>query len=215
MPMTSRGRPLTSTVWPTMLLAAERGLPQLVREDHDRRQRNRRRARRRRRAGQIGLALAEQPALRRLHAERGQQAVVDRRRPDAQRPIAGGEVDLAGRERADRRERLVDLAKLEILRRRHPELSEPERRKLRGQVHQLFGLGIAQRPQDHAVDDREDRGIRADAQRQRQDRDDREAGARSRPRTAWRRSWRSWSKVMGALTGEPPQGFKLRPSFCP
>ena len=37
-------------------------------------------------------------------------------------------------------ERLVDLAELEVLRRRHPELLEAEPGKLRRQVHQLFGL---------------------------------------------------------------------------
>ena len=155
------------------VLAAERGLPQLVREDHDRRQRNRAAAaRRRRRAGEIGFALAEQAPCAGCTPSARQQTVVHRRRAHAQRAIARGEVDLAGRERADRRKRLVDLAELEVFRRRHPELVEPERRELGRQIHQLLGLGIAERPQDHAVDDRENRGVRADAQRQREDRDD-------------------------------------------
>jgi hypothetical protein len=34
----------------------------------------------------------------------------------------------------------------------------------------LFGLRIPERPQDHAVDDRENRGICADSERERQDR---------------------------------------------
>ena len=105
-----------------------------------------------------------------------QQVVVDRRRPDAQRTIAGGEVDFAGRVGANRRKRLVELAEFEIFRRRHPELIEPERRELGGQVHQLFGLRIAQRTQDHAVDDRENRGICANSERERQNRDRRERG---------------------------------------
>ena len=50
MPITSRFTPLTSTVWPTIALAAERRLPQLVGQDGDRRRLRRRRPGRGRRA---------------------------------------------------------------------------------------------------------------------------------------------------------------------
>ena len=124
MPMTSRGRPLTSIVCPTMSAAAERGLPQLVREHA------RSAAAGRRRAGVGGgpvrsaSPLREQPALASgctpSAVSRPSSTAADRTRSGA---IAGREVHLAGRERADGRERLIDLAELEILRRRHPELS--------------------------------------------------------------------------------------------
>ena len=45
-----------------------------------------------------------------------------------------------------------------------------------GHLDDLIGLGKRQRPQQHGVDDREHRGIHADAKRQRQNRDGREAG---------------------------------------
>ncbi len=170
MPITSRRRPLISTIWPmTLCWPPNARLPQLVRQDADRRRRHR--AGRVRRWDDVGLALREQPAGERLDAERGQQVIVHRRRSHAQRAIAGGQVDLARRVGADRGERLVQLAELEIFRRRHPELIEAERRELRGQVHQLLGLRIAERAQDHAVDDRENRGICADSERERENRD--------------------------------------------
>ncbi len=212
MPITSRRRPLISTIWPIdVRLAAERAsatarttgcrsaaaaaaVPRRVRRRHD-----------------VGLTLREQPAGNRLHAERGQQLVVDRRRSHAQRPIAGGEVDLAGGVGADRRERLVQLAKLEIFRRRDPELIEPERRELRGQVHQLLGLRIAERAQDHAVDDRENRGICADSERERQNRD---RGERRRAQQASDGETNILAKIIEAHGGfdglEPPKGLKYK-----
>ncbi len=54
---------------------------------------------------------------------------------------------------------------------------QSERRKLRGQIHQLLRVGIVERTQDHAVDDREDGRIRADSQCQRQERHRREHGS--------------------------------------
>ena len=76
----------------------------------------------------------------------------------------------------DRGERLVQLAELEELRRRDPELVEAHGREAAGQEHQLLGLRVGQRAQQHAVDDREDRGVGADAQGQREDRDQGEPG---------------------------------------
>ena len=44
------------------------------------------------------------------------------------------------------------------------------------ELHELLRLGIGQRPQEDGVDHAEHRGVRADAERQRQDRDEAEAG---------------------------------------
>jgi hypothetical protein len=153
-------------------LATEGRLPQLVREDRDPRRNQWRLSRRRRRSRDVGLARAEQTALRSLDAEGAQQVVVYLRRSHAQGAVAGRQVDLAGRVRANRRKRRVELAELHVLRRRDPELVEPEGRELGCQVHQLIGIRIAERAKDHGIDDREDGGVRADAQRQRQDRDE-------------------------------------------
>ncbi len=144
--------------------AAERRLPQLVRQDDQRR------------AVGVGLARSEQPALGRRDPQRGQQVVADRGAAHADRALAGHQVQLAGRERAHRGERLVQLAELEELRRRDPELVEAHGREAAGQEHQLPGLRVRERAQQDAVDDREDRGVGADAQGQREDRDQGEPG---------------------------------------
>ena len=73
------------------------------------------------------------------------------------------------------RERLVPLRELEVLRRRDPELIEPQRRKAAGDEHQPVRLRVSQRPEDHAVDDGEDRRVGPDAERQRQDGDEGES----------------------------------------
>jgi hypothetical protein len=94
-----------------------------------------------------------------------------RSRPHAERPVAGGQIDLAGGVRADVGKRLIDRAEFQILRRRHPEVHEPQTGELRRQEHQLFGPGVAERAQDHAVDDGENRRVGPDAERERQERD--------------------------------------------
>ena len=59
------------------------------------------------------------------------------------------------------------------------------RRDLRlAQVHDAVGLGVGQRPQQHAVDDAEDGGVGADAEAERQDEGERE------PRHAGQRAQR-------------------------
>ena len=68
--------------------AAERRLPQLVRQD------------RQLRAVGVGLARREQPPLGRRDAQRGEQVVGDRGAAHAHRTLAGHQVELAGRERA-------------------------------------------------------------------------------------------------------------------
>ena len=153
--------------------AAEGGLPELVRQDGVGRQRQRRRARARRRTDDHGLAAAEQAARGRLDTQGRQQVIVDVRRAHAPRPVSRGEVGFPGRERANRRERLVQLPELEVLRRRHPELIESERREPRRQIHQLLRLRVRQRPQDHAVDDGEDCRVGPDPEPERHHCDER------------------------------------------
>ena len=103
-----------------------------------------------------------------LHAERVEQMLVDVRGTHAQGTIAGEEIRLASRERADGRKRPVELAILHVFGRRDPELVEAERRELSGQIHQAFRLWIRERLQEHAVDDGKDRGVGANAERERQ-----------------------------------------------
>ena len=47
--------------------------------------------------------------------------------------------------------------------------STPARDRRLTQMHDAIGLGIRQRPQQHAVNDAENGGVRADAQSERQD----------------------------------------------
>ena len=143
---------------------AQRRLPQLVRQDGELR------------AVGVGLAGREQATLRRRDAQRGEQVVGDRGAAHAHRTLAGHQVELAGGERPDRGERLGQLAELEELGRRDPELVEAHRREPAGQEHQLLWPRVGQGPEQHAVDDREDRGVGADAERQGEHRDEGEPG---------------------------------------
>ena len=154
-------------------LRAERGLPELVR-DHSHR----------RRAGNAGLSASKEAPLSGLHAERVQQVRIDDGRADATRAIARHEIRLAGAEGADIGEGAVELLELQVLGHRGRELRKPERWQLGVQVHQLRGARVRERPQQHAVDDREDGGVRADPERERDDRHrckDRRASERPQP----------------------------------
>ena len=166
-------------------LPAKRRLPQFVREDRDRRAADAR-ARRHR----IGLARREEPSLFRLHAKGRQQMVVHQRRAHPHRAIARREIDRAGPaaraarrhavadgEGAEVRERPAHLAELEILGCREPEPLQRAGGRIRREAHQLLRRRISERPQNHAPEDREDRRVGADAERQRQQRDGGEHGA--------------------------------------
>ena len=184
MPMMSCGRPSICTVVPDDGLSAKRRLPQFVREDRDRRA-----AEARARRHGIGLAWCEEPPLFWLHAEGREEMVVHQRGAHAHRAIAGREIDrtgpaaraarrhaVANGECADVRKRSGHLAELEILGGREPEPLERVGRKMRGEAHQLLGARIPEGPHDHVPEDREDRGVGADAERQRQQRDGSEDG---------------------------------------
>jgi hypothetical protein len=75
------------------------------------------------------------------------------------------------------------LLELQVLRHRDGELLTL---RGRGQVHQLRGVRVGERPQQHAVDDRKDSGVRADPERERENRhrgEDRRAPERPQPVT--------------------------------
>ena len=64
----------------------------------------------------------------------------------------------------------------------------PSQRELRGHIHQLLGSGVIERPQQDGVDNRENRRVCADAQRERQQRRCRESRSAPERAHAWRRS---------------------------
>ena len=146
-----------------VLVRAERPLPQLVRENRDVfgvRQR---------------VFAGEHPSADRLNAERRHQLVRDERGDGTARHV-GAEIRCPNRVGADRVERPVALAELQEFWRGHPELIEPEPWKLAGDEHQTLRLRVPERPEHHAVDDAENRGVGADAERQRQYGEQRKAG---------------------------------------
>jgi hypothetical protein len=82
-------------------------------------------------------------------------------------------------------EHLVVIAKVGVSRIRQLVAVAPPAAVLRalcGDLHQFGRLGNRQQPKQHLVEQREDRGIRANAQRDRQDGDRREQGALRKPR---------------------------------
>ena len=142
-------------------LPPEGALPQTVREDGHRRLR-----------GRVRFLFREETPLHRLHAERLHQRRVDHRRADANRAIASREIGLVQAEGADLTERRVEPLELQVL--RHRDLQQRRTGPGRIQIHQLCGAWIGERTQQHAVHDREDGGVCADPERERQDRDRRE-----------------------------------------
>ena len=178
MPRISWGRPSTFTVCRTSGCPPKTVCHNSYRENRERW---------RQAPGTIGFFLTEESALGRLNAKCFEQVSVDRYRPHAQRSIACRKVDFAscvgathGSVRPDRSKRLIDLPELQVSLHRERVPGQPERRKFRGQINELFRLGIVERTQDHAVDDREDGRISADSQCQRQERDRREHGSASK-----------------------------------
>ena len=163
--------------------SCERALPQLIRQNRERRS-----AQARTFGHRVGFARREQASVRRLDSQRVQKMLVDGCRTHAQRAIAGRDVDFtapragasanrstASRECADMDKGSIYLAELDVLR-----VGEPCRRRagdwnMPGQSHQLLRAGIVERSQDDAVENREDRRVCPDSQRQRHQRDRGEA----------------------------------------
>ena len=117
-----------------------------------------------------GVGLVEQPAALRRDAQHVEQLRRHDGRVHPARTLGRAQVDRAGAVGADALERTVPFLELRPLRQGHPEAIEPEPRERAGDEHQPLGMGVAQRLEHHAVDDAEDRGVGADAQRERQNR---------------------------------------------
>ena len=83
-----------------------------------------------------------------------------------------------------------------------------ERRPLAPDHHGAIWLGPRQRAEQHGVDDAEDRGVRADSQREREDGDGGEAGMAREHRAPNRRSWMKVSNDMVRLDGRPPGSLR-------
>ena len=147
---------------------------------------------------------------------------VHQRGAGAYRSIAGHEIDRAGPrpraaprhafttngKRADLCERSVHPAKFQVLRRREPQPLPRADWKMRREMHQLLGMGIPDRPQDDRVDDREDRGVDADAERQRHQRHGGEHG--TAPKRAKRVAQIASDLVQpGAVTSRPHALLRL------
>src|SRR5882762_5727591 len=75
----------------------------------------------------------------------------------------------AGRISANRRERPVHLAELDVLWRRERTSGAPNGRSFCRQIHQLIGFWIVEGPQQHSMHDRENGNICSDPKRQRGD----------------------------------------------
>ena len=123
--------------------SAKRALPQLVRQDRQRRSQ--------RSSPPRSFLLAEEASLRRPNTEGGEQMCVDGDGAHATRAVAcreidftGGEVRACGRVRANGGKRPIHLPELRILRGRH----RPYRQfgVSAGQLHQLIWLRVAERP---------------------------------------------------------------------
>jgi hypothetical protein len=107
----------------------------------------------------------------RRYSEHRHQLGGDDRRIHPSWLFHGAEIHRAGAVRADLVKRSLPLAELDELGGRHPELIEAEGRKLAGDEEEPFRLRIWQRLQQHAVDHAEDRAVRTNTQRERQDGD--------------------------------------------
>ena len=93
------------------------------------------------------------------------------RAADLRRIAEAGQREARARIPGDPLERLARTPPVLEVRIRADVLVEPLPRVVGPQHHQPVGLRVGQRPQQHRVDDGEDRGIRADAERQRERRD--------------------------------------------
>ena len=145
-------------------IGAEDALPVRVGEDRDRRRRFR------------FVGGHEHPSEERLRAEHREEIRRDQ--------TAGRAMRLAAPEHVERPvaefDELIDRLRLRSI---VGDLRKRERRILDAggdlrlpQVHDAVGFGIRQRAQEHAVDDAEDRGVRADAEAERQHERDGEPG---------------------------------------
>ena len=120
------------------------------------------------------VGVREDAAGHRHHAEDRQEAVGHEQRPVALGFAPAGDRHRAGVPQADVLEDAALLSVDEVGGRAVVQLRDAHTRRRVPDAHEPVGLGKRQRLQEHAVDDAENRGVRADAYRQRDQRDDRE-----------------------------------------
>ena len=126
------------------------------------------------------LLRAEVTTERRRHANHGEERRRHFERADPLGFAAAGEVVRArgGHERVGRHrgERTVVTPPVEVVCRRHRTEPSALQRTLLGKRHDAIGTRVRQRPPKHRVDHAEYGGIRPDPEREREHRDDSEAG---------------------------------------
>ena len=138
-------------------------------------------------AGSV-FSLGEEPPDRGVCAEQREKIRRDADRPDALRLAAAGQVFVA----ADRDRHLFEAPArgldVDILRRRKPVLGDAEAGRAVPENGEPIGVLIGKRPKDERVRDAEDRGVRADAERDRQHGGGDERAIPREPANASRRS---------------------------
>ena len=126
--------------------------------------------RQQRRAGGAGAILVggEQAAEGGTDAEHRQQVRRHPDRADAFRLAAAGQVVVAADGERDVGEG-AGAADVEVLRGREPVLGDAQARRSVPEDDEAIGIGVGQRAEEQRAGDAEDRGVGADAERQRQD----------------------------------------------
>jgi hypothetical protein len=141
-------------------IGAEARHPDVVRENHELVGVGRR------------LCLGEGSSENRLPSERAEERRRHRKRPELLRLTARHEADAARREER----RVLDRRRLrppvDVVRNRDAGLPQPHQRVRVPDEHQPVGMGVGQRREQRLVDEAENRRIRPDPQRERQDGDD-------------------------------------------
>ena len=145
-------------------IAAEAALPEAVAEDHDL-------------IVPVGTFVGREGAAEhRRDAEGREEARHDELRDELLRPAVAGEVDPVVVETGHRRERRFPLLPPAVVERGDDVLAAGTLRALFPDRHETGRLLEGQTLDEHGVDDREDRRVRADAQGESRDRDGGEAG---------------------------------------
>ncbi len=125
----------------------------------------------------VNALFAREPApLRRIDAEQREEIRIH---PCADHPLRlfiAGDVVITRAVSREMREALIALLPFAVIGHRGAYISRAARHIHRQQPRQLFRFRIWQRTQQHGIDDAEDRRVRADAQRQREDGNQGESG---------------------------------------
>ena len=130
--------------------------PQSVRENHDPL------------AAGLAVGRGESPASRGRHAERVEEVGCHPAAADLRRVTAARQRHARAKVRRHPLERRARTPPVLEVRIRADVLVEPLTRVVGPDHHQPVGLRVGKRPKQHGVDDGENRGVRSDAERQRQ-----------------------------------------------